>query len=324
VVYFASNKTKPMSKQKIVYLDAATVDDLPVFEKFSKLGDFTTYALTDANEVVDRAADAQVVITNKVKLTAKIIDQLPQLELICVAATGTNNIDKEAAKARDIPVKNVAGYSTDSVAQLTLTAYFTVAMDLLHLNREVYNGNYSKAKDFTLWRQPFYELKDKRFGIIGLGTIGTRVAELAAAYGAEVVYHSISGRDHDVPYARLDLDELLSSSDVVSIHSALSDKTHHLLQEEELKKMKSAAYLINVARGGIVEETALAQAIDAETIAGAAVDVFTTEPIPDDHPYLKVKRQERLLLTPHVGWASVEARTRLIESIIDNIREFYS
>jgi len=309
-------------RPKIVFLDAATVDDLPVFAKFSEVGDFTAYAHTSAGEVLDRAADARVVITNKVKLTAEIIDQLPELKLICVAATGTNNIDQEAAEARNIPVKNVAGYSTDSVAQLTLTAYFTVAMDLLHLNREVYNGNYSEAKDFTLWRHPFYELKGKRFGIIGLGTIGTRVAELATAYGAEVVYHSISGRDHDVPYSRLDLDELLSSSDVVSIHSALSDKTHHLLREAELQKMKPTAHLLNVARGGIVEEAALARAIDAQTIAGAAVDVFTTEPLPSDHPYLKVERQERLLLTPHVGWASVEARTRLVEAIIDNIREF--
>lgn len=307
---------------KIVFLDAGTVDDLPAFEKFADLGDFTDYARTPPEAIVERAADARVVIINKVRLTAQIIEQLPELRLICVAATGTNNVDREAARARDIPVKNVAGYSTDSVAQLTLTAYFTVAMDLLHLNREVYNGNYSKAQDFTLWRHPFYELNAKRFGIIGLGTIGTRVAELAAAYGAEVVYHSISGRDHDVPYARLELDELLASGDVVSIHCALSDQTRNLIGRDELAKMRSGAYLINVARGGIVNEAALAEAIDAGTIAGAAVDVFTREPLPDDHPYLRVENREKLLLTPHVAWASVEARTRLIEGIMDNIRAF--
>ncbi len=309
------------ARPKIVFLDATSLDDLPAFDRFGEAGDFTAYPNSGRGEVTERAAGAQVVITNKVKITGEMIAALPELRLICVAATGVNNVDTEAAEKRNIPVRNVAGYSTDSVAQLTLTAYFTVSMDLLHLNKLVYDGDYSKAKAFTMWRHPFHELARKRFGIIGLGAIGTRVAELAAAYGAEVVYHSISGSDHDVPYARLDLQELLKTCDVVSLHCALSDQTRDLLGEKELQRMKESAYLINMARGGIVNEEALARAIDAGTIAGAAVDTFSTEPLPADHPYLGVKKREHLLLTPHVAWASVEARTRLIDGIIENIRE---
>ncbi|THH40413.1 NAD(P)-dependent oxidoreductase [Neolewinella litorea] len=306
---------------KIVFLDAASLSDLPAFDRFRELGHFVTYDYSTQDEVATRAADAQVIITNKLQIDAEVIGQLPDLKLICIAATGTNNVDHDAAEARSIPVRNVAGYSTDSVAQLTLTAYFTVAMDLLHLNESVYNGEYSKARDFTMWRHPFHELNEKRFGVIGLGAIGTRVAELAAAYGAEVVYHSISGSDHDVPYARLELDELLETADVVSLHCALSDETRDLLAYPQLQRMKSSAYLINMARGGIVVEADLARAIDAREIAGAAVDTFTTEPLPDHHPYLSVEKREHLLLTPHVAWASVEARTRLIDGIIQNIRE---
>ncbi|NJB86556.1 glycerate dehydrogenase [Lewinella marina] len=305
---------------KIVFLDASSLSDLPAFDRLNEVGDFTSYDLTEPSEVPERAADAQVIITNKLEITAEVIEQLPELKLICVSATGTNNVDHKAAEKRNIPVRNVAGYSTDSVAQLTLTAYFTVAMDLLHLNELVYNGAYSKARDFTMWRHPFHELPGKRFGIIGLGAIGQRVAELAACYGAEVVYHSISGSDHDVPYRRVDLEELLTTSDVVSIHCALSDDTRHLIGYAELERMKSTAYLINMARGGIVVEADLARAIDAREIAGAAVDTFSTEPLPDDHPYLGVKQREHLLLTPHVAWASVEARTRLIDGVIENIK----
>ena len=309
------------ARPKIVFLDATSLDDLDAFDRFDKVGDFTAHDHTSPEQVTDRAAGVQVIITNKVKITGEMIRELDDLRLICVAATGVNNVDTEAAGERGIPVRNVAGYSTDSVAQLTMTAYFTVAMDLLHLNEAVYNGDYSKAKAFTMWRHPYHELSARRFGIIGLGTIGTRVAKLADAYGAEVVYHSISGSDHDVPYARLELEELLTSCDAISIHCALSDETRDLIGADELESMQETAYLINMARGGIVNEKALAAAIDAGSIAGAAVDTFSTEPLPADHPYLGVKNRERLLLTPHVAWASIEARTRLIDGIIENIRE---
>ena len=318
-VYFNIMSAAP----KIVFLDASSVSDLAAFDRFSTVGDFTSYPRSAPEEVVDRCKGAQVIVTNKVELTAAIINALPDLRLICIAATGTNNVDKAAAAQRNIPVRNVAGYSTDSVAQLTLTAVFTIGMDLIYLNNEVYNGNYGQAKDFTLWRHPFYELSSMRLGIIGLGTIGRRVAELATAYGAEIVYHSISGSDHDVPYGRLPLDELLSTSDVVTLHCALSEQTRDLIGAVQLRQMKSTALLINTARGGIVNERALVDALNAGTIARAAVDVFSSEPLPADHPYLEIEDRGKLLLTPHVGWASVESRTRLIDGIVANIREDY-
>ena len=306
---------------RIVFLDAASVEDLPVFRQFAELGDFTSYSLTPPDRLVERARDAEVVIINKVKLTAEVIEQLPALKLICVAATGVNNVDKDAAAERGIPIRNVADYSTESVAQLTITALIAMAMDLPYLNDAVYSGEYSEAKDFTMWRHPFYELKGLTFGIVGMGNIGRRVAELATAFGARVVYHSISGTDHDVPYPRLELNELLETSRVVSIHCALSEQTKGLIGYAELQRMSDSAYLVNVARGGIVVEADLVRAIDAGEVAGAAVDVFTEEPLPADHPYLGVKNRHRLLLTPHIGWASVEARTTLLERIMDNIRE---
>ena len=306
---------------RIVFLDAASVEDLPVFRQFAELGDFTSYSLTPPDRLVERARDAEVVIINKVKLTAEVIEQLPALKLICVAATGVNNVDKDAAAERGIPIRNVADYSTESVAQLTITALIAMAMDLPYLNDAVYSGEYSEAKDFTMWRHPFYELKGMTFGIVGMGNIGRRVAELATAFGARVVYHSISGTDHDVPYPRLELNELLETSRVVSIHCALSEQTKGLIGYAELQRMSDSAYLVNVARGGIVVEADLVRAIDAGEVAGAAVDVFTEEPLPADHPYLGVKNRHRLLLTPHIGWASVEARTTLLERIMDNIRE---
>ncbi|MCP9236474.1 D-2-hydroxyacid dehydrogenase [Lewinella sp. JB7] len=306
---------------KIVFLDAASVDQLPDFRKFETLGHFTSYSHTTPEQFMERAAGAQVLITNKIEITAERIERLPDLRLICVAATGTNNVDEEAARARDIPVRNVSGYSTDSVAQLTMTALFAVAMDLIYLNQAVYGGEYGRAKDFTFWRHPFYELGGARFGIIGMGTIGRRVAELATAYGAEVVYYSSRGHDHDVPYPRVELDELLSTCEVISIHCALSDSTRNLIGYPQLQRMRTSAYLINMARGGIVVEADLVRALDEGEIAGAAIDVYTQEPLPEDHVYLTVRDRHKLLLTPHVAWASVEARTRLIEGVMDNIRE---
>ena len=317
------NPVRMPAGPKIVFLDAATLSDLPVFARFAEAGDFTSYPRSSPDQVAERAAGAQVIVVNKIEVDRELIEQLPELRLVCISATGTDNVDLAAAKERGIPVRNVAGYSTDSVAQLTFAALGALTMDLLHLNEEVYSGNYSKAKDFALWRRPYYEFGHQRFGIIGLGAIGGRVAELAAAYGAEVVYHSISGRDHDVPYRRLGLSELLESCDVISIHCALSEQTRNLIGAPELAAMKSSAYLINMARGGIVNEPALVEALDREAIAGAAMDVFTAEPLPADHPYLSVRNREKLLLTPHVAWASVEARTALVEGILRNIAEGY-
>lgn len=305
----------------IVFLDTATVADLPEeLARFSEFGNYTGYETSAPEQVVARAQDAEVVITNKVVIGKPEMDRLPKLRLICIAATGKNNVDLDEAERRGIPVRNVSGYSTNSVAQLTMTSLFTLAMDLIHLNAAAYDGTYAKSPSFAYWRQPFYELGGARFGVIGLGTIGLRVAQLAEAYGAKVVYHSASGRNTEgQPYPHVSLGELLSTCEVVSVHCPLTEQTLNLIGAAELKKMKASAYLINMARGGIVNEPDLVNALNAGEIAGAATDVFTVEPMPADHVFTTVNNRGKLLLTPHIGWASVEARMTLLKGIRENI-----
>jgi glycerate dehydrogenase len=306
---------------QITFLDSETVADLPSeLAKFKDIGTFTAYENTSPDQVVIRLKGANVAIVNKVVIGEKEMAALPDLQLICIAATGMNNVDLKAAAARNILVENVSGYSTNSVAQLTITMLFTLAMDLIHLNQAVYDGTYSRHASFGYWRQPFYELGGARYGIIGMGAIGRQVAKLASAYGAKVVYHSTSGNNTDQPYPHVSLDELLTTSEVISLHCPLTEATRNLIGYGELVKMKSSAYLINVARGGIVNETDLVRGLNEGLIAGAACDVYTQEPMPADHPYLSVSEPHRLLLTPHMGWASVEARMELLEGVRENIR----
>lgn len=307
----------------IVFLDTATVADLPEeLARFKQYGSFTGYESTQPEEVVARSQDAAVVITNKVVIGKAELAQLPKLRLICIAATGMNNVDLPAAERRGIPVRNVSGYSTNAVAQLTLTSLFTLAMDLIHLNDAVYNGTYAKSPSFSYWRQPYYELTGARYGIIGLGAIGRKVAALATAYGAKVVYHSVSGRNTEgQDYPHVSLDELLSTSEVISIHCPLTEQTRDLIDYRAMQKMKPSAYLVNMARGGIINESDLVKALNTGEISGAATDVFTTEPMPANHIFTTVKERSKLLLTPHIGWASVEARMTLLAGIRRNIEE---
>ncbi|MCX8212467.1 MAG: hydroxyacid dehydrogenase [Lewinella sp.] len=305
---------------KITFLDTQTVADLPdELAKFNELGNFTGYKNTSPDQVVARLSGSDVAIVNKVVIGKAELDQLPDLKLICIAATGMNNVDLDAAAERGIPVKNVRGYSTNSVAQLTITMLFTLGMDLIHLNEAVYDGTYAKHSAFGYWRQPFYELSGARYGIVGMGAIGKRVAELATAFGAKVVHHSTSGRKSDGAYPQVSFEELLETCEVISIHCPLTEATKDLFGYDELVRMKPSAYLINVARGGIINEPGLVRGLNENQIAGAASDVFTSEPIPTDHPYLAVKEPHRLLLTPHMGWASVEARMELLAGVRENI-----
>ena len=309
---------------KIVFLDTLTVADLTEdLARFTTYGDYTAYETTAPDQTVARLRGATVAITNKVLIQAAEMEQLPELKLICIAATGTNNVDLVAAQQRGITVKNVSGYSTESVAQHTFALLFALMADLAHLNAAVYDGTYTTHPAFAYWRRPFFEVSGKRWGIIGLGTIGRRVAQLAAAFGAKVVYHSTSGNHTtDAEYEHLSLTDLLTTCDVITIHCPLNDKTRGLLGAVELQQLKPSAYLINVARGGIVAEADLVAALDDGQLAGAASDVFTTEPLPADHPYLKVKDRSRLLLTPHLAWASVEARRVLLAGVRQNIEAF--
>ena len=309
---------------KIVFLDAVTVGNVDNLAEISTLGDYTAYELTPPALRISHISGHHVVITNKVVIDRDVMDACPELKLICVAATGMNNIDLEYAAKKGITVKNVAGYSTESVTQCT----FSMLFYLLHASRYygdyVRSGQYAASPVFTHLDRAFWELKDKRFGIIGMGTIGKRVAQVAEAFGARVVYFSTSGQNMAASgYQHLPLDELLCSADVVSIHCPLNDQTRNLLNESRLKLMKPTAYLLNMGRGGIVDEAALAKIIDENRIAGAALDVLTSEPIAPDSPLLKVHHKEKLYITPHIAWASIEARRLLITRTAENIKSYF-
>ena len=303
---------------KIVFLDAATMGDVS-FEPIACLGEFTAYASSTPEEAHERVKDVDVLIINKVLVDRQLIDSAPQLKLICISATGVNNIDVEYAASKGIPVRNVAGYSTDSVAQSTFMHMLSLVGGAPYFDRSVKSGDYSRSGMFTDPKWNWFELAGKTIGIIGLGNIGRKVATIAEAFGMKVCYFSTSGTAHCKDYPCLSLDELLAVSDVVSIHAPLNDRTNGLIGEHELSMMKPSAFLINMGRGGIVNEVALANAVDAGVIAGVGLDVFVTEPIPEDHPYLKMQHPERMSLAPHVAWASVEARKRLVSMIADNI-----
>lgn len=307
-----------MNRPNIVFLDRATVGDVSL-AAIETIGTLRCYDSTTPDEVLDRIAEAEIVITNKVVLGRRELDQAPALRLICVAATGTNNIDLDYAAERGIAVRNVAGYSTESVVQTTFMHLLCLAGHAATYDHHIKQGRYSHDALFTWMGPAWSELHGKRIGIIGLGTIGQRVASVAEAFGMEVVYYPTSGRAHHDRYPALSLDELLSTADVVSIHAPLNEHTRGLLGYAELCRMKPTALLLNAGRGGIVEEEALARALDEDRLAGAGLDVFTIEPLPAYSPLLKCKHPERLSLTPHTAWASLEARTRLIAAIANNI-----
>ena len=305
---------------KIVFLDAATMGDVD-FGPVRALGDLVLYESSSREEALERVAEAEVLIINKIRVDAKLMDAAPSLKLICEAATGVNNIDVAEAERRGIPVRNVAGYSTDSVVQTTFMLMLALVGKAAYFDSFVKSGEYSRCGMFTNVSTVFMELAGKRLGIIGMGNIGRKVAAVAEAFGMEVVYYSTSGTSHCTDYPSLGLEELLQTSDVVSVHAPYNERTAGLIGEAELGMMKPGAYLLNLGRGGIVDETALARAIDGGLIAGAASDVFTSEPLPADNPLMKVQKKDRLLLTPHIAWASKEARDRLAAMIARNIAE---
>ncbi len=306
---------------KIVFLDAATLGDTPL-TPISSLGELVAYPVSSPEEALKRVADAEVLIVNKVKVTRELLGAAPRLRLICEAATGINNIDVVAASERGIPVKNVAGYSTDSVAQLTWAHILSLSGQGPYFDGRVKDGTYSSSGLFTDLSLNWSELAGKTLGVIGMGNIGSKVARIGEAFGMKVVYYSTSGTSHCREYASLPLREFLAASDVVTIHAPLNERTKGLLGADELRLMKRNAILINAGRGGIVSEAALADAVDKGIIAGAALDVFDFEPLPAGSPLLSVCHPERFRFTPHTAWASVEARRRLVDAIAENIRAF--
>ena len=303
---------------KIAFLDAATMGNVS-FEPFERLGEFVSYDNSTPEEARERVCDIDVLLINKVLVDKALIDSAPNLKLICIAATGVNNIDVEYAASKGIPVRNAVGYSTDSVVQSTFMHILSLVGGAPYFDASVKSGNYSRSGMFTDPNWNWWELAGKTIGIIGLGNIGKKVAHIAEAFGMNVCYFSTSGTGHCKDYPSLSLEELLRKSDIVSIHAPLNERTKDLIGREQLALMKPSAYLVNMGRGAIVVERDLADAVDAGVIAGAGIDVFVTEPVPEDHPYLKMAHPERMRLAPHVAWASVEARKRLVGIMAENI-----
>lgn len=305
---------------KIVFLDAATMGDVS-FEPFERLGDFIAYPGSTVQEARERVRDADVLMINKILVDKDLIDAAPALKLICISATGVNNIDVDYATSKGIPVRNVAGYSTDSVAQSTFMHILSLIGGAPYFDRSVKSGSYSRSGMFTDPNWNWWELAGKTIGIIGLGNIGKKVARIAEAFGMKVCYYSTSGTGHCKEYPCLSLDELLRQADVVSVHAPLNERTQNLLGAREFSLMKPTAYVVNMGRGAIIVEKDLADAVDNGVIAGAGLDVFVQEPIPENHPYLTMRHPERMRLAPHVAWASVEARTRLVGMMAENVRK---
>ncbi|MCR8710601.1 D-2-hydroxyacid dehydrogenase [Aliarcobacter butzleri] len=305
---------------QIVILDRATLGfDIDV-NIFSKFGNVTSYDSTKENETAQRVKNADIVLTNKVVIGKNEIDN-SNIKLICITATGMNNVDLEYAKEKNITVKNVAGYSTSSVVQVGFSMILYFVQKLNYYKKYVDEGNWQKNELFTHIDEPFFELDKKRVGIIGLGEIGRNFAKKAKAFDCEVVYYSTSGKNNSNEYKSISLDELLKTSDIISIHAPLNENTKNLLTYENMKNMKDGAILLNLGRGGIINENDLAKLIDKKEIY-CGIDVVSKEPIEESNPLLKVKNKDRLLLTPHIGWASIEARTRLVNMVAKNIEDF--
>lgn len=303
---------------KMVFLDAATMGDVS-FAPLERLGSLVCYESSTPQEALERVSDCDVLIVNKVRVTPELIDAAHDLKLICETATGVNNIDIEYAAKKGIPVRNVAGYSTPTVAQATFMHILSLVGSAPYFDDAVKSGRYSASGMFTDVSVNWWELAGKTIGIIGMGNIGRKVARIAEAFGMNVCYFSTSGTSHCKDYPSLPLEQLLAQSDIVSVHAPLNERTDALIGEKELAMMKSSAYVVNMGRGGIVVEEALVKAVDEGVIAGAALDVFSVEPLPEDSCYLKARHPERFRFAPHVAWASEEARARLLGMVAENI-----
>lgn len=308
---------------KIVFLDANTIGDDIDFSGYEKLGEVIKYSFSSSEEVPQRVQDADVLILNKVLINESTIHTAKKLKLVCVTATGTNNLDKDYLERRHIAWRNVAGYSTESVAQHTFAMLFYLLEKLRYYDDYVKQECYVNDTIFTHFEEVFYELSGKTFGIIGLGNIGRRVATIAKAFGMHVVYASPSGSAAQDGYKQLPLDSLFECSDIISIHAPLNEYTENLIDQNALQKMKKSCILLNLGRGPIIVEQDLAAALKAGHIAAAGLDVLRVEPMASDNPLLCIKDSRRLFITPHVGWASVESRTRLMKIILGQVTEFF-
>ncbi|WP_312369727.1 D-2-hydroxyacid dehydrogenase [Lachnoclostridium sp.] len=307
---------------KIVIMEANTLGNDVDLSMFQEFGDVVIYGESNPLENAERIEDADVIIVNKIPMNEDILKGATKLKLICLTATGTNNIDFAYIKKHGISVANVKGYSTQSVVQHTFALLFYVYEKLAYYDHYVKSGEYTRSDIFSNFDVKFHELYGKTFGIIGLGEIGQGVARIAELFGCKVVYYSTSGKNQNFEYERVDLPTLLKISDVVSIHAPLTEATTDLIGEAELEMMKPDAILLNLGRGAIVNQEALANALLAEKIGGAGLDVLTVEPMLADNPLRKVQDSTRLIITPHIAWATVEARNRCAKEVYLNIKSY--
>lgn len=293
-----------------------------VFTPFHELGETVIYPVTSPEEMPERVADADIIVANKLPMCEKTLKGADRLKLICLTATGINNLDGKYLTSRGIMACNVAGYSTDAVAQHTFALLFYVWQKMRFYDDLVKSGDYARGGDFSRFPEKFYELAGKTWGILGLGAIGRKVAKIAEAFGCRVICYSASGSRYDSPYEQVEFQELLAQSDILSIHAPLNEHTENLMNLEAFQKMKREAVLINVARGPIVNQEALYTALTENLIAGAGLDVLKVEPMAEDNPLGRIQDSRKLVITPHMAWAPVETRTRCLQEVAENIRAF--
>ena len=304
---------------KIVFLDAKTIGEDIDLSGYDSLGTVVKYGFSTAEEARERTKDADVIVLNKVEINETSIGEADHLKLVCVTATGTNNLDKEYLKQRGIAWRNVAGYSTETVAQHTFALLFYLMEKLRYYDDYVKTEKYVEDVTFTHFENIFHELSGKTWGIIGLGNIGQRVADIAKLFGCHVIYYSTSGKNTKPGYERVSLEELLRSSDIVSVHAPLDENTRGLMNRKTFALMKREAIFLNLGRGPIVVEQDLADALNSGKVYAAGLDVVSTEPIREDNPLLKAKN---CLITPHISWAPKESRQRIMDISADNLRAF--
>ena len=307
---------------KIVILERKSVGMDVDVSQFGNFGELVIYNTTEKDQVAERVKDADIIIANKAPINEETIGKAENTKLVCEFATGFDNVDISYCKSRGIKVTNATNYSTETVAQHTFALAFYILEKLNHYDNYVKSGEYAKSDSFTNFDKIFTEIYGKTWGIVGMGNIGRKVASVAKAFGCRVIFYSASGKSTCTDYEQVDFETLLKESDILSLHCPLTDRTRNLIDLEAMKKMKKSAVLINVARGPVVNNADLYTALVEEEIAGAGLDVVEKEPIAVDNPLNKIKDSGKLIITPHIGWASVEARTRCVDEAYKNIEAF--
>lgn len=307
---------------KIVELDRETLGYDIDTSVLKTIGDFEEHEAADLETTREYIKDADVIIFNKTRMNEELLKDAPNVKMLAITATGFDNIDLEYCKSRGIAAANVKAYSTPAVAQHTFAMALFVLEKISYYDEYVKSGRYSSQSGFCNFDEKYNELSGKTWGIIGMGNIGRSVARIAEAFGCKVIFYSASGNSTCTDYERVELETLLKESDVLSIHCPLSERTRNLINRDTLKLMKRNAILINVARGPVVNDADLAEALNNGTIAGAGLDVLGVEPMEKDNPLGLIKDSRKLLITPHMAWASVESRQRCFDEVFENIRAF--